>query len=119
MALPPDPIEEVLPQAALIVVGVVRSVEDLAPWPEDDRGAAVDAAPDRPPQRVHVAVSRVLRGHADKEIVATKPAGSYALTPGVRGPFLIDDKDAVLGRYGPDTYALEEIERALITGAQR
>jgi hypothetical protein len=54
-----------------------------------------------------------MQGSPAKEIVATKPAGAYALRPGVNGVFLLDDNATILGRYGPDTYSPDEVARAL------
>lgn len=121
MALPPEPLDDVLPAAALVVVAEVLSVADLEPWPTDGRGPP-DSAADRPAQRVQLRVQRVLRGSSASELTVQKPAAAYALHPGVRGAFLLDtstDKPAILGRYGPDTYAVEEIEAALATSAAR
>lgn len=122
MALPPEPLDDVLPAAALVVVAEVLSVDDLAPWPVDRKGPP-DSAPDRPAQRVKLRVSRVLRGAAPAaaamEITVRKPASAYALHPGAHGAFLLDAsgaEPAILGRYGPDSYALAEIEAALQRG---
>jgi len=116
MALPPEMLSELLPRAGLVVVGEVTRVDDTGTWPRVDRGAPLDAAPPRPSQRAHLRVSRTLRGHvATDELVVDKPAGSYALHAGVFGVFLLASADApvILGRYGPDTFSVDEVERAM------
>ncbi|MCC7072089.1 MAG: hypothetical protein IT383_12245 [Deltaproteobacteria bacterium] len=113
MALPPEPLDELLPAARTVVEAEVAAVHDLEPWPPGDKGAPIDGAPPRPSQRATLRVSRVLRGTADQELTVTKPAAGYALHAGVCGPFLVDERGHILGRYGPDTWAIEEIEAAL------
>ena len=117
MALPPEPLDDVLPIAAIVVVAEVTRVDDLEAWPADSKGPPDSAAP-RPAQRVQLRVTRVMRGAstANGELTARKPSGAYALQPGARGAFLLDTsrgEPSILGRYGPDTYAIEEIEAAL------
>jgi hypothetical protein len=122
MALPPEPLEDVLPYAPRIFVGEVVKVEDLGAWPST--GGAIDAAPARPAQRAQVRVFRMLRGPMPSmsELWVVKPQGAYALHAGVRGPFLVDavaTEANLLGRYGPDTWSEEEIDAALAGEAQR
>lgn len=115
MALPPEPLDDVLPGATLVVVAEVVTVDDIGAWPKSDKGGPIDGAPNRPEQRAHLKVTRVLRGAPPKsgELVVTKPPANYALVPGSRGAFLIDAHAVILGRYGPDTYAPDEVEAAL------
>jgi hypothetical protein len=113
MALPPEPLAEVLPLAVTVVEGEVTGVEDLGAWPAPDKGALLDAAAPRPPQRVTVRIARSLRGTARGELVVTKPAAGYALRAGVRGAFLVDAAGTLLGRYGPDTYDPAEVVHAI------
>jgi hypothetical protein len=115
VAIPPQPLEQVLPQAAWVFEGVVTEVLATGPDP-----AAVDAAPGTTSaghkvaaQTVKLKVTRLLRGKSVEELVAEKPVAGYALKPGDKGPFLVDASGAILGRYGPDSYALSQIEAAL------
>ncbi len=46
----------------------------------------------------------------------TNKQGEFSVTParaGNHGPFLIDSTKTILGRYGPDSYSWERIEKAL------
>lgn len=113
MALPPEPLDEVLPAARTVVEAEVTAVRDLGAWPRDDQGAPIESAAPRPAQQVTLRVTRALRGTPGAELVVTKPPAGYALHKGVRGPFLLDADAHILGRYGPDTYAIEEVEQAL------
>ncbi len=113
MALPPEAIEDVLPAAAIVVDAEVVLVRDLGAWPPGDKGAPLDGAPPRPAQEVTLQVTRVLHGKAGAQLVATKPPANYALRRGVSGPFLVDQEARILGRYGPDTWGVDEVEAAL------
>jgi hypothetical protein len=116
MALPPQPLEEVLPQAKVVVLAVVTAVENLAPMPPADRGAPVDRTPDRPPQKVTLEVVRTLRGEVRTQWVVIKPVTAYLLRVGNQGPFLLDGtlpEPHILGRWGPDTYPLLTLENAV------
>lgn len=124
MALPPEPIEEVMPQAALIVEAEVESVLESGPAPraaESAPGATSFPGRDAPQQTVKLRVTKVHKGPADtREIVARKPAAGYALRSGNKGPFLLDDSKpnpVILGRYGPDSWNLERILGALKASA--
>ena len=120
MAIPPEPLAEVLPHATLVVEAEV--VEVLSSGPATQQP---DAAPGTtsagwlsPSQVVKLKVSRVLRGSANGELVAEKPEAGYALRAGNKGPFLLDGsaQPKILGRYGPDSYALAKLEAALRAG---
>lgn len=111
MAIPPEPIEELLPQATLVVVADVTEVVEQ-PRPEGARAGQAGE------QVVRLKVSRVLRGSAKVADVLTakKPEAGYALRAGNTGPFLLSARDGtfdILGRYGPDTWELSRVERAL------
>ncbi|MBX7115550.1 MAG: hypothetical protein K1X64_14570 [Myxococcaceae bacterium] len=115
MAIPPEPLRDLLPQAAWVVEGVVTevlAVGSAIPPPSAAPGATsrgVKVAS----QTVKLKVTRLLRGPASSELTVTKPEAGYALKAGDQGPFLIDAQKNILGRYGPDSYALAEVEQAL------
>ncbi len=108
MALPPEPIDEVLPGADAAVLAEVVNVLEQAPQkPLNDTQAS--STPDKAArQLVELKVKSVVFGKADGSVKAIKPEGAYALRAGNHGPFLLG-KDAagavqILGRYGPDTW---------------
>jgi hypothetical protein len=111
MALPPEPLSDVLPSATTIVVAEVVRVDDDGAWPPGDKGGPIDGAPPRPAQRARLHVTRTLRGGPVDEVL--KPAANYALRVGTRGAFLLDDEARILGRYGPDTWSVDEVDAAL------
>lgn len=118
MAKPPEPIDEVLPQAeAAVVAEVARVVEQgaqqkLAPSEETSRPTSAAR------QVVELNVTRVLFGTLTapgKTIQVVKPAGAYALTAGNKGPFVLKqgaEGVEILGRYGPDTWPEALIQQA-------
>lgn len=118
MALPPDPIEEVLSQASGAVLAEVVKVVKEDPVRAADRlvdPQLSDAPTQAPRQVVELKVTGVLfgaPGAVGTTLQAVKPAGAYALRAGNKGPFLltkVGDALEILGRYGPDTYS----ERAI------
>lgn len=115
MAKPPEPIEEVLPKAVFVLDAEV--IEVLENGPMSPRKAAPAGATSvgnqAQAQKVKLKVNRVLRGKPVAELVVDKPEAGYALTVGNHGPFLIDDTNSILGRYGPDSYDFSTIEAAL------
>ena len=111
MAIPPEPIDEVLPKAEGAVIAEVTKVvnEDAA------RAGFVDpkmtsANTRAARQVVELKISKVLFGAAWKvgaSVEVVKPAAGYALRPGNKGPFLLAKSGGaveILGAYGPDTY---------------
>src|SRR4051794_20745425 len=118
MALPPEPLSELLPKATWIVEGEVREVVQQAraiPVAHAQEGAT-SAGHQVGAQLVKLVVKRVLRGAPVTELVVEKPVAGYALKAGSHGPFLIAEGDphpVILGRFGPDSYALGRIEAAL------
>lgn len=121
-ALPPEPVEELLPKARFVVQAQVARVLYQGEKPERDSNGSV-AGP-LPPERCQVVrldVTRVLSGvDPGTSVTVVKPLAPYLLQAGqdtadlafiVRGgdPFPI-----ILGRYGP--YPLAEVEAALGTG---
>jgi hypothetical protein len=119
MAKPPEPLEEVLPQAAWVVdaevTEVVKTGAAPPPPPQDPKmkEGATSRGHQAPSQTVKLKVKRVLRGENVKELVVEKPIAGYALKAGNHGPFLIDKYKVILGRYGPDSYNWKKIEDAL------
>ncbi len=121
MAIPPDPIEEVIPACGAAVLAEVLSV--LEPQ-KPRRGAPAATGPQptsaptlAPRQLVKLRISEVLFGDGfspGSECVVEKPPGAYSLRVGVVGPFLLGPglPAEVLGRYGPDTYPIDELKRA-------
>jgi hypothetical protein len=125
MAIPPEPIEELLPRAQLVVVAEVTSIiaqGEQAPIPPSDPKRKGGPQVPLAEQVVALAVQDVLRGEgvtAGAELRALKPAADYDLSEGTQGPFLLAASDtgdppfAILGRYGPDSYRRSVVEEAL------
>ena len=115
MALPPEPLNEVLPKANWVFDAEVIEVLKQGPAPEkkEARAGASDIGQKTASQTVKLRVKRVLKGDQVKEMIVEKPEGGYALRVGNIGPFLIDDSKIILGRYGPDSYAFTKLEAAL------
>ena len=115
MAKPPEPIEDVMPNATWVVDAEVTEV--LATGPQPPKVAAKPGATSTgqksASQTVKLKVKRVLFGEAVNELVVEKPEAGYSLRAGNFGPFVIDSTKTILGRYGPDSYSLEKIEAAL------
>jgi hypothetical protein len=123
MALPPEPIDEVLPEAATAVLGEITAIVaegTQAPFPKIEEG--MSDAPGVPvaSQTVSLRVDKVLFGAAEvgELVEVLKPAGDYKLVIGNKGPFLLgapsagEKRPTILGRYGPDTYPESLIEAA-------
>lgn len=119
MAKPPEPIEDVIPSAAWVVDAEVTEVISTGPQPPkvDAKPGATSTGQKTASQTVKLKIKRVLHGEKVEELVVEKPEAGYALKPGNHGPFLIDATKRILGRYGPDSYSFERIEKAL--AAQR
>jgi len=112
MALPPEPIERVLPLAKVVVVADVITVVDLDEWPAPGKGPP-DSGHRNPAQQVTLRVARALLGTVDGDVVVTKPAGAYAVDVGTTGAFLLDADNVILGRYGPDTWSVDAVIAAI------
>lgn len=118
MAIPPDPIDEVLPRANAAVLAEVLKVLEQAPNSmEQVNPRASDVRTVASRQVVELKVTGVLFGdaRAGATVKAVKPAGAYALKAGNKGPFLLTgqgDAVEILGRYGPDTYSEALIRQA-------
>lgn len=115
MALPPEPLNEVLPKASWVVDAEVMEVIKQGPAPEkkEARAGATSTGQKTASQTVKLKIKRVLKGEQVKELIVEKPEANYALRAGNHGPFLIDDSKIILGRYGPDSYAFSKLEAAL------
>ena len=116
LAKPPEPLEEIFPQTQLIVDAVV--VEVTKEDPPDASGHAR--------QSLILEVTRCVRGALPTEsrtVPGVRPRltvvnPTYRVKVGIHGPWLlhVDDKTGartVLGRYGPDTWTLEQINAKL------
>ena len=118
MAIPPEPISQLLPSAVWVVEAEV--LELLAEGPAPAKRVApvghTGVGQTSAAQGARLRVSRVLRGPSKvAELVVDKPEAAYLLKVGTRGVFLLSGgtPPAVLGRYGPDTYPLTSVEQAL------
>ena len=115
MAIPPEPLDSVLPRATWVVEAEVEKVLSQGPVP-----ANPTLAPSAPmklrSQVVQLKVRRVLRGPSQPAtLTAQKPECGYLLSAGNHGPFLLDASEppVILGRYGPDSYSLQKLESAI------
>lgn len=122
MALPPEPIEELLPKASLVVEAEVADVISTGMKPPEKKAPKgfTSTGQQNASQRVALQIKRVLKGalpHAGAaRIEVSKPVGAYTLRPGSAGAFLLDDEGkglVILGRYGPDTYSVRSVEETL------
>ena len=113
MAERPEPLADLLPLAHSIVLAEVVEARggELARPPS--RPLPIGVAPKLPEQKVRLKVEKTLFGPEQAELAAVKPEAGYVLAPGVKGPFLLDSTNKILGRYGPDTYTLAVLEKAL------
>ncbi len=132
MAVPPLPLASIAEQIQIAVVAEVQAVWDETqqrwseqpatgspePGPVTGGQAPIGAAPALPAQRCRLHTQRVLKGEPGELVEVDKPRGAYVLVPGLAGPFLLgagEQRPVILGRYGPDSYPVEEIE-ALLSG---
>lgn len=111
MALPPEPIDELIPSAEAGVLAEVTRV--LTQDPEPPARAGEPGATSAPTQAARQVVELKVTGTLFGEVKSgallqvTKPAGAYALRAGNQGPFLLGKAGTatqILGRYGPDTW---------------
>jgi hypothetical protein len=119
MAIPPEPLQELLPHATHIVDAEVLEVVSQGPTPPTPPHAqGATSVPSRTPsQVVKLRIKRALKGGVTGELTVDKPEGDYVLSRGNHGPFLLKaaakGNPVILGRYGPDTYRLSTLEAAL------
>lgn len=117
MAIPPDPIEEVLEGASAAVMAEVTAVlteDPQKPFTKTDPGTT-SAGGEVARQVVELKVNERLFGEVKPgaKLKAVKPAGEYKLVVGNSGPFLLQlpssGEPVILGRYGPDSYGRNAI----------
>lgn len=116
MAKPPEPIEEVMPQASWVVEAEVKEVLATGPkppQPPDLKPGATSVGIKAATQTVKLSITNVLKGEKVKELVVEKPISPYSLQPGNKGPFLIDANKTILGRYGPDSWHIDRVKKAI------
>ncbi len=130
MAIPPDPIDTVLPKATAAVVAEVTRIvaqDPQKPLPRVKEGTT-DVPGQLARQVVELRVKEAIFGQAPAAggtLQAEKPAGEYTLAPGNQGPFLLAGragpgaKPVILGRYGPDTYPVDLIKARLAKHGKR
>jgi hypothetical protein len=121
-ALPPEPVEELLPKAKFVVEARVARVLYQGDTP--DRESDENLAGPIPPARCQVVqldVTQELAGNAPgSSVTVVKPLAPYVLKPGQRTDgvaFLVEGADPfpiILGRYGP--YPLNDVDAALHPG---
>ena len=121
-ALPPEPVEELLPQARYVVQANVARVlyQGEKPQPATHRDVAGPLPPERC-QVVELAVTRVLTGDdPGSSVTVVKPLAPYLLKAGQNTTdvaFVVragDPFPIILGRDGP--YPMSEVQAALGTG---
>ncbi len=117
MALPPELIEEVIPEADTAVLAEVTRVVEQSPQQKDPPSQETSRPTAAARQIVELKVSSVLFGALTKGalVQVVKPAGAYALKAGNHGPFVLGAGPApvaILGRYGPDTWNEATIRQA-------
>jgi hypothetical protein len=121
-ALPPEPVEDLVPKAKFVIEASVAHVLYQGEKPERDTEENVVGA--IPPERCQVVQLDVTRRVAGADpgtsITAVKPLAPYVLKAGQSTSgmaFLIEGGDpfpVILGRYGP--YPTPDVEAALGTG---
>lgn len=115
MAIPPEPLSELLARASSIVVGEVVEVLATGKLPKRAvklKKSDVDVGIKTPSQKVRLRVSRTLKGMSATEVIVDKPESAYRLLVGDAGPFFVE-AGTIIGRYGPNTHPLAKIEAAL------
>jgi hypothetical protein len=124
MAIPPEPIAELVAEASLIIEAQVMQVVAIGPTPKQrpSRPGHTDIGNQVAAQTLLLKVQRVLGGELPEtaaktgEMQAEKPIAAYALKVGSRGAFFLAGDGPVfriIGRYGPDTYRVAVVEQAL------
>ncbi len=118
MALPPEPIDEVIPGAEGAVLATVTRIVEQAPQQQYERTLETSLPRTAARQVVELKVTKVLFGEVAASgtlVQCVKPEGAYALREGNQGPFVlgkIDGAVEILGRYGPDTWPEAAVKQA-------
>ena len=122
MALPPEPIEELLARAVVVIEAAVTAVEAEGEEPPSLEAPTgyVDVGEQLVAQVVRLRVTRALAGgHVDaapgEVLEAHKPVATYDLAPGDTGAFFLAAARGglqIIGRHGPDTHTPAAVEAA-------
>ena len=118
MAIPPEPLPELLKDANHVVDAEVSRVVETGPAPEQPQAkeGATSVGYKTPMQVVELTIRRTLKGNAKGTVTVQKPVAAYALKQGNKGAFFLKDGSphaVILGRYGPDTHRMDLVEKAL------
>jgi hypothetical protein len=118
MAIPPEPLAELLEESNHVVDAEVARVLETGPAPEQPaaKEGATSVGYKTPTQVVELTIHRTLKGTAKGTITVHKPQAGYALKAGNKGAFFLKDgvpHATILGRYGPDTHRVDLVEHAL------
>lgn len=125
MALPPEPIDEVLPLADACMIAKVTQIISSGKQsfiPDTSKDPEIVEVPrDLPEQYVELEVKELLFGKMYKvgqKLQIQKPSGDYVLKINLEAPFLIHHAEGakhpeILGRYGPDTWSLRVLKAAI------
>jgi|GEM_PF-802897 len=125
MALPPEPLDELIAQASAYVRLHVQEVLFEGEPAKLQGGVISDVDLSQPQQVLQVQVDDVVRGAlpprpgtppssgaAPTALVVTKPRAPYRLSAGLTVSVLLGEDGgnlAVLSRYGPDSYDEDEV----------
>ncbi|MBI5493723.1 MAG: hypothetical protein HY904_01780 [Deltaproteobacteria bacterium] len=118
MAIPPEPIQELIDASTDIVDAEVAEVVSTGTKPaQPDVPTGTTSAGFKAAEQVVVLkVARALKGGAKGNLTVHKPVSGYALKAGNKGAFFLragQPHAEILGRYGPDTYRVESVEHVL------
>lgn len=119
MAKPPEPLAEVLDAAELVVEATVVEVlsEGVKPPQPPRVPGTVGSGVVAPAQELVLGSIRVLRGvHRGDTLRVSKPPGPYVVDEGTTGAWLLDGSvpvPVILGRYGPFSWRLQDVEVAV------
>ncbi len=126
VALPPEPIKDLLHQADLVVLATVAEVSDDGPrLPVRQDHGVLNAGPipAEPSQSVTLSVDRVLHGRtSETSLRVRKPVAPYLLRTGDRQEaraYFLTSRDSgllILGLYGPGGYGIDEVLAELAAG---
>ena len=99
MALPPEPLAELLKDSSVVVVAEVSQVVETGPAPEQPKAkpGATSVGYKAPSQVLVLKVGKALKGKAAGSITVAKPVAGYALKAGDKGAFFLQDGQEGLG----------------------